>query len=138
MNPDLRAVYLRMYRRELAYREELFKRYPTFLVNEIPSGYGHSVPTLFTRCWIRERCCFAYRHDGHYRFPTFQFANGVPKAAVARVLGLPKPMAGWAVMYWFAAANAWLEEGVSPVSVLDTDSEAVLVAASHANDQISD
>ena len=108
MSPELRAVYERIYRRELACREELFKQYPTYLVNEIPSGYGHNVPTLFVRSWLRQRCCFAYRHGGHYRFPTFQFANGVPKGVIARVLGLLYPMAGWDVMYWFTAANAWL------------------------------
>jgi hypothetical protein len=138
MSPALRAVYERMYRRELAYREELFKRYPSYLVNEIPSGYGHNVPTLFVRFWLRERHCFAYRHDGRYRFPTFQFANGLPKPVVARVIRLLHPMDGWVVMYWFAAANAWLDEGASPVSVVDTDQEAVLVAASHANDLTSD
>lgn len=138
MSPELRAVYLRMYRRELAYRQELFRRYPTFLVNEIPSGYGHSVPTSFVRFWLRQRQCFAYRHDGRYRCPTFQFANGAPKAIVARVIALLCPMDGWVVMYWFAAANAWLDEGVSPMSVLDSHPEAVLIAASHANDLISD
>src|SRR5690349_293054 len=86
MSPELRAVYMQMYRQELAYKKELFKRYPTYLINEIPSGYGHSVPTMFVRFWIRERQCFAYRHNGRYRFPAFQFANGLPKAAVARVI----------------------------------------------------
>jgi len=138
MSPELRAAYERMHRRELAYREELFKLYPSYLVNEIPDAYGNRVPTTFIRCWLRHRHCFAYVHDGRYRFPTFQFANGVPKAAIARVIALLYPMDGWVVMFWFAAANGWLDEGVSPLSVLDTDPEAVLVAASHANDLISD
>jgi hypothetical protein len=138
MSPDLRAVYERLYRRELAYREELFKQYPTYLVNEIPDAYGNWVPPMFIRCWIRERHCFAFKHDGRYRFPTFQFTNGVPKAVIARVIGLLYPMDGWVVMYWFAAANAWLDEDAQPVSVLDTDPEAVVVAASHANDLNSD
>jgi len=138
MSPELRAIYERMCRRELAYREELFKRYPTYLVNEIPDACGNGLPTMFIRSWILERSCFAYRHDGRFRFPTFQFANGVPKAAIARVIALLSPMDGWGVMYWFAAANAWLDEGALPMSVLDTDPEAVLVAASHANDLTSD
>src|SRR5262245_37118487 len=110
MSPELRAVHVQMYRQELAYREELFKRYPTFLMNEIPSGYGHNVPALFIRCWIRERECFAYRHNGRYRFPRFQFANGVPKLAIRQVIRLLSPMDGWVAMYWFSAANAWLDE----------------------------
>jgi hypothetical protein len=138
MSPELRAVYERMYGRELAYRDELFWRYQTFLVNEIPDAYGNSVPTAYVRCWIRQRRCFAYWHGGRYRFPTFQFANGVPKTVIARVIGFLYPLDGWIVMYWFAAANAWLDEGVSPVSVLDTNTEAILIAASHANDLISD
>jgi hypothetical protein len=47
-------------------------------------------------------------------------------------------MDGWVVMFWFAAANGWQDEGAQPMSVLDTDPEAVLVAASHANDLTSD
>jgi hypothetical protein len=96
------------------------------------------VPTNFIRCWLRHRLLFAFRHAGRYRFPAFQFANGVPKAVIGRVIGLIYPMDGWVVMYWFAAANGWLDEGASPVSVLDTDPNAVLIAASHANDLISD
>lgn len=138
MSPALRAVYERMYRRELSYRGELFSRYSTFLVNEIPDAYGNRVPTTYVRCWIRKRRCFAYWHDGRYRFPTFQFANGAPKAVIARVISLLHPLDGWVAMYWFAAANAWLDEHVSPVSVLDTNAEALLGAASHANDLICD
>jgi hypothetical protein len=138
MSPELRAVYLRMYRQELAYRRELFAGYPTFLINEIPDAYGNRLPASKIRRWIRERQCFAYRHQGRFRFPAFQFVNGGPKAVVARVIGLLYPMDGWVVMYWFAAANSWLKEGTSPVSVLDTDPDAVLAAASHANDLISD
>lgn len=138
MSPELRAVYDRMHRRELACREELFKQYPTFLVNEIPDAYGNRVPTTFIRCWLRHRLLFAFRHAGRYRFPAFQFANGTPKAVIGKVIGLIYPMDGWVVMYWFAAANGWLDEGASPVSVLDTDPDAVLIAASHANDEISD
>lgn len=138
MKPELRAVYERIHRRELARREVLFKQHPTYLVNEIPIGYGHHVPTLFIRSWLRHRHCFAYRHDGRYRFPAFQFANGVPKAVIARVLELLYPMEGWVVIYWFVATNVWLDEDATPVGVLDTDPHAVLIAASHANDAISD
>jgi hypothetical protein len=138
MSPELRAVYDRLYRRELAYREELFKQHPTFLVNEIPDAYGNRVPTTFIRCWLRHRLLFTFRHAGRNRFPTFQFANGVPKPIIGRVIGLIYPMDGWGVMYWLAAANAWLEEDASPLSLLDSDPDAVLIAASHANDLISD
>jgi hypothetical protein len=40
MSPELRAVYERMHHRELAYREEIFNLYPSYLVNEIPDAYG--------------------------------------------------------------------------------------------------
>jgi hypothetical protein len=138
LSRDLRTEYARMYRRELAYRRELFRRFPTFLVNGIPTGYGHSVPTLFVRFWLRERSIFAFRHRGRFCFPTFQFANGVPKAAVGRVIQLIGPLDGWVAMYWFAAANAWLDNGASPVSMLDLHPDAVIKAAAHANDLMSD
>lgn len=138
MNRELRTEYARIYRRELAFRRELFRHYPTFLVDEIPTGYGNSLPTRFVRFWLRERKIFAFRHRGRFRFPTFQFANGVPKPVIGRVIQLLRPLDGWVVMYWFAAANAWLPDGQSPASVLDSSSAAVIEAASHAYDLISD
>ena len=121
LNPDLRAVYERLHRRELAYRDELFGRYPTFLLNEIADACGSKVPTASIRRWIRDRRCFAYRHERRFRFPAFQFANGTPKPVVARVIGLLSPLEGWVVMYWFVAGNARLNDEVSPVAILDTD-----------------
>jgi len=52
MSPELRAAYERLYRRELACREELFKAYPTILVNEIADAYGNRVPTAATHNYV--------------------------------------------------------------------------------------
>lgn len=40
-------------------------------------------------------------------------------------------------MFWFVGANGWLDDD-APVDLLDRDPEAVVEAASHANDMISD
>lgn len=138
MSPELRAVYERMHAREMTFRQELFERHQTYLVNEVPDPNGSTAPTSLIRQWLREQRCFAYCHAGRYRFPTFQFDRGVPKPVIRRVIGLLYPLDGWVVMYWFVAANAWLDEDASPLSMLDSDPHEVLVAASHANDLISD
>jgi hypothetical protein len=50
-----------------------------------------------------------------------------PRAAVFRM----------ATAFWFTAANGWLE-GEVPVELIDLDLMAVVTAASHARDKISD
>jgi hypothetical protein len=138
MSAELRAVYERMHAREMTFRQELFERYPTYLVNEVPDRSGNTTSTSLVRKWLRERRCFAYCHAGRYRFPTYQFDRGAPKPVIRRVIGLLYPLDGWVVMYWFVSANAWLDAGASPLTMLDSDPQAVLVAASHANDLTSD
>lgn len=133
----LKAVYERMYRRELADREKIFNRFPAFLVNGIADSRGRSIRSEVVRGWLRERRVFAFQHRRHYHFPAFQFAAGEQKPIIAQSLSLVQPLDGWHAMYWFVGANGWLEAG-SPVELLDLDPEAVLEAARHANDEMSD
>jgi hypothetical protein len=44
----------------------------------------------------------------------------------------------WLVLYWFVGANAWLDPDGTPSSVMDSNEEAVIEAAIHAHDRISD
>lgn len=137
MDRRLKAVYERMFRRELAYREQLFNRFPAFLVNGIPDSRGRRIRSGIVRGWLHERRIFAFHHRHHYHFPAFQFARGEPKAIIGRALALVRPLDGWHAMFWFVGANGWLEAG-SPVEMLDIDPSGVLEAASHSNDEISD
>jgi len=137
MDPKLKAVYERMYAREMAARAIIFRQYPSFVASWTPDPLGKAIPASVVHRWWREQSVFAFRHEGHYYFPTFQFANGAPKSFIRRLLILVQPKDGWHSMFWFVGANAWLEDG-SPVDFLDSDPAAVIEAACHANDEISD
>jgi len=103
------------------------------------------------RRWRLEGRIFAVRHQGEDRFPAFQFENGMPKSVIAKILehlsptdpaarsnpAREPPYSEWATAFWFAAANSWLEDEV-PVELIDLDPMAVVTAASHARDKISD
>ena len=53
MSPDLGAVYVLMYRRELVCREDLFKRYPTFIINEQSQYIRHTTRFRYGRLYLR-------------------------------------------------------------------------------------
>jgi hypothetical protein len=137
LDPRVLAVYERMHARELAYREQVFKLYPALRVNQILDRSNRRIGTGVVRGWLRERQIFAFIHRGHFCFPAFEFALGGPKPVVHEVLSRIEPLHGWEAMFWFAGANGWLE-GEAPVDLLDRDPVAVVQAASHANDMVSD
>jgi len=119
-------------------RERLFLEFPTFSVTTVPGPEGRLLPAATVTEWRREQPIFAFDHHAQDRYPAFQFDAGLPKPIVGRILQLVRPENGWHAMFWFAAANAWLEGDKSPVDLVDLDPDAVTEAAQHANDQISD
>ena len=119
-------------------RERLFLEFPTFSVTTVPGPEGRLLPAATVTEWRREQRIFAFDHHDQDRYPAFQFDAGLPKPIVGRLLQLVRPENGWNAMFWFAAANAWLDGDKSPVDSLDVDSDSVTEAAQHANDQISD
>ena len=131
------AVYERMHARELTTREHIFSSYPAFLVSAITDRQGERVHTALVRRWLREVQVFAFVHRRHYYFPAFEFAAGEPKPIVRELLQRARPLDGWHAMSWFVAANGWLEDA-APVDLMDHDPEAVVQAADHANDLVSD
>ena len=137
MSPELKAVYERFAARERLTREKLFRHVLNGTVREIPDATGLPHPVSTVRKWRREGRIFAFRHRARDYFPLFQFLEGTPKPLIGQVLRIVRPDDGWHALYWFEGANAWLE-ALSPVEVMDTDGDAVLEAAAHANDRISD
>jgi hypothetical protein len=119
-------------------RERLFLEFPTFSVTTVPGPEGRLLPAATVTEWRREQRIFAFDHHGHDRYPAFQFEAGLPKPIVGRLLQVVRPQDGWHAMFWFAAANSWLDGDKSPVDLLDVDPDAVEEAARHANDEISD
>jgi hypothetical protein len=137
LDPRVLAVYERMYARELACRERVLERYPALRVNQIADRRHRRIGATLVRRWLRERQIFAFIHQRHYWFPAFQFAAGEPKPVVYEVLHRIQPVNGWQAMFWFAGANGWLEAS-APVDLIDRDPVAVVLAAAHANDLMSD
>lgn len=137
LDPRVLAVYERMHARELAYREQVFELYPALRVNQIPDRSHTKIGTGVVRGWLRERRIFAFIHRSHFWFPAFEFAVGEPKPVVQEILRLLQPVHGWEAMFWFVGANGWLD-GDPPVDLIDRDPVAVVQAAAHANDLISD
>jgi hypothetical protein len=119
-------------------RKRLFLEFPTFSVTTVPGPQGTLLPAATVTEWRREQRIFAFDHHGQDRYPAFQFEAGLPKPIVGGLLHLVRPENGWRAMFWFAAANAWLDGAKSPVDLLNADPDAVEEAARHANDEISD
>ncbi|TIN06102.1 hypothetical protein [Mesorhizobium sp.] len=78
--------------------------------------------------WKAERKAFSVQLSGRELFPAFQFKDGKPDPAVARVLeALPPGMSQWQVAFWFLSSNPWLDGGVPSENLGKVD--AVVEAA---------
>lgn len=137
MDPRLQAVYRQLRADERTTKEQVFREYPSFVATWLPGRTGKAVRAQTVRSWWRNERVFAFRFNGHYYFPTFQFSGGAPKPLVRRLLKLIEPEDGWQAMFWFIGANSWLDSR-APIELLETKPESVVLAAGHANDRISD
>jgi hypothetical protein len=141
INPKLKEVFARLAEREMRTRGLLVHQQPVFTANSVPGQADRPIPASSIRKWRRRRLIFGARYKGRDYFPAFQFSDGHPKPIVGRVisiLDLVRREDNWFLFYWFVGANGWLEEGETPSNVMDSDAEAVIEAAVHANDQTSD
>lgn len=137
----LREVLARFAAREMATRGRLIHTEPTFATTSVPGSDGRPVSAQLIRHWWRRRLIFGARYTRRDYFPAFQFSGGRPKPIVGRlleILNVVRREDNWFLFYWFVAANAWLEGDAAPYAVMDADEEAVIEAALHANDRISD
>jgi len=68
---------------------------------------------------------FAVAWGDQLLYPVFQFSNGAPRPAVARVLAAMGPdVSSWQVALWFATPSPHLEGGARPMDLLDGPSSA--------------
>jgi hypothetical protein len=151
MNDELKAAYERIHARELLARDQLIATYPTLTEAAVAALNRANGSPDVVRGWRDERRIFGVGYHGEIRHPAFQFENGVPKSVIAVVLKHLDPLdptaqcnpdmepaySSWAIAFWFASANGWLE-GRAPAELIDIDPVAVVTAASHARDKISD
>ncbi len=60
--------------------------------------------------WKAEKKVFSVQLRGRELFPAFQFVDGKPAPAIAKVLeALPPQMSPWQVAFWFVSSNPWLD-----------------------------
>lgn len=152
MSRSLQQVYEDLHRRELKARDEIMTMYPSLTEREVAALSPATVKPATIRDWRRDGKIFVVPYHGEDRYPAYQFKDGLPKRVIGQVLNLlapsdsaertsadrEPPYSDWATAFWFASANAWLEEGQAPVDLIDIDPAAVVEAASHARDRISD
>jgi hypothetical protein len=150
---ELEKVYARMHEETLAFYKKILEQYRALSEDELAVSLTPPVSQTQIEEWREAGRIFSVPFEGKDLYPTFQFVNGQPKAVVGQVLKLLReerppteaetPYSDWNTMCWFVGANAWLDgqmplEGGVPVEHMDSDPDAVVNAASHARDRISD
>jgi hypothetical protein len=104
---------------------------------EIAQNAGHQAvnASVTGSRWKQQGRIFSVPSRGSELYPAFQFREGQPHPAVAKILReLPKQMSPWQVAFWFTSSNGWLR-GAAPADRLD-DEEAVVKAAHRASEPI--
>jgi hypothetical protein len=79
--------------------------------------------------WRSEGRIFAVPWAGSQLYPAFQFANGEPRPAIARVIeAFGDRPSGWEIAIWFATPSPYLPDDGVPLAHLD-EADALVVAA---------
>lgn len=93
----------------------------------VPTSNPHS---LLGR-WLAEGAIFALPTADARTYPGFQFEDGRPRPAMARVIAaMSGAIDGWDLLLWFTAPNGHLD-GRRPVDLLASDPDAVVEAAAY-------
>lgn len=104
-----------------------------FTQAELAGAISVSSPYLDAelRAWKETKMIFSVVHEGVELFPAYAFADIKPQplpALRAILILFDGKKNDWGAAYWFAGANGYLG-GKRPQNVLQTDPEAVLLAA---------
>jgi nucleoid DNA-binding protein len=98
---------------------------------EVAQNAGHQAANASVTAsrWKQQGRIFSVPSRGSELYPAFQFREGQPHPAVAKILReLPKPISPWQTAFWFTSSNSWLR-GATPADRLDD--EAAVVKAAH-------
>jgi hypothetical protein len=116
----------------IAWRKAFVSRYKCLSAEEVAEEAGNKAANrsaLASRWATDEKKIFSIRHGNKTLFPKFQFRDGYPIPAVAKILRqLPEHYTGWDKAFFFTTSNPYLN-GKKPVDVLSTQSEKVISAA---------
>jgi len=150
----LDEAYLRIHERELQARQALIKETPMLDAKAVHKLAGHKTTNASQTAgrWKQAGRIFSVPVGGVDHYPAYQFEGSEPNKVIAQILehlspedpaarsdpNREPPFSDWAIAFWFEAANSWLDDDASPVDVLGSDPESVVLAASHARDRISD
>lgn len=134
---ELKAAYERLFARERRAREEIRNSIGCMHVSEIVAANLGGVDASEVDRWRRDGRVFSLGEPYQDCYPTFQFDGGQPKPIIRHILRRLQPRDSWHAAFWFYGANAWLDAG-QPFLMIDSNPEQVLLAAEHANDEISD
>jgi hypothetical protein len=104
---------------------------------EIAQNAGHQAANASVTAsrWKQQGRIFSVPSRGSELYPAFQFREGQPHPAVAKILReLPKQISPWQIAFWFTSSNSWLR-GAAPADRLE-DEEAVVKAAHRESEPI--
>ncbi len=98
------------------------------MIGEVGGSSAKNASAMASR-WKSAGRIFAVPSGRTDLYPAFQFdEDGKPRPAIAEVLRQLAGESDWAIALWWTAPSGWLD-GRLPLSVLDTDPQAVIDAA---------
>jgi hypothetical protein len=112
----------------LAWRRTFVSNYECLTAEAVAEETGNTAKnrSAIASRWATEKKIFSVRFENKTLYPKFQFKDGSPIPAVARILELfPDQFTGWDVAFFFTSANSYLD-GRKPVDLLKTDPEKVV------------
>ncbi len=118
-------------------RAEFLKTVPCLTAGDLSDMAGHEAKnrSVTASRWKAQGRIFSVPFQRAELYPAFQFADGEPIAAMARVLAaLPASMSNWQRAFWFTSPNGWL--GGDKPSARLADPVAVVVAATREGQPI--
>ena len=118
-------------------RAEFLKTVACLTAADLSDMAGHEARnrSVTASRWKAQGKIFSVPFQRAELYPAFQFADGEPRPAMARVMAaLPTTMSNWQRAFWFTSPNGWL--GGDQPSARLADTEAVVEAAAREGQAI--
>ncbi len=112
----------------LAWRKAFVSQYECLSAEAVADESGNTAKnrSAIASRWAAEKKIFSIRYENKTLYPKFQFKDGSPISAIARVLEIfPNHFTGWDIAFFFTNPNSYLD-GRKPVDLLKADPEKVV------------